>query len=329
MLVGLVASVNWAASNDTGAHPTLHGRADHHHRYRRPPPPRSPTRGTTTSASRRGSARVPPVRAAWKTYPLTVWVIGDSTAQALGQLLENHADRPPGDRGHPHRATADYAAALTRRDFYDWPAALPAHPRRAAPPRYAVVVSMGDNDRPGPPRPQAPRTYVDVGDPGLARRVHRAASPPSSASSPPRAAASTSSASPSSATPTFDSPHQPWSTARVPRPSPPPTPTSPTSTPGPSSSGDAGAYTDRLPGAGGARSVPVRNSDGIHLSLEGARWMATVVGRLDGRRLRRPGRPRGHRRLISVEPAGPRGSAGQVPANLGETLQRPVDTALQ
>ena len=43
-------------------------------------------------------------------------------------------------------------------------------------------------------------------------------------------------------------------------------------------SGEDGGYTDRLPGAGGAM-VQVRNSDGIHLSLEGARWLSRIVGR--------------------------------------------------
>ena len=44
-------------------------------------------------------------------------------------------------------------------------------------------------------------------------------------------------------------------------------------------SDDAGGYTDDLPGAGG-QLVQVRNGDGIHLSLEGARWLSKVVARV-------------------------------------------------
>jgi hypothetical protein len=214
-------------------------------------------------------ARTPPVRTVSPIAPLRLWTIGDSTAQALGRLLEANF------QGNPSvslRTIHQNSTGLTRQDFYDWPAALPALLAEGAP--DAVVVSLGDNDAQAL-QPQGSSEFVDVGSPRWIEEYSR------------RLAAFVDQLTAAGARvyvvgqpvmrdPGFDgriavvdSAYRALAAAN----------------PGITYidsrallGDDAGAYTDTLPGPGGP--VTVRNSDGIHLSLEGARWMARVVGRV-------------------------------------------------
>jgi len=216
--------------------------------------------------------RTPLVRAASETAPLRVWVLGDSTAQALGQLLENDVKDLPTVQA---RTIYKNSSGLTRQDFYDWPAALPAYLAEGAP--DAVVLSMGDNDA-QPLQPEGSTEFVDVGAPAwiteYTRRLTAFVGQLTAAGSRVYLVGQ-----PVMRDGTFDSriavvdsayravaaanPDVTYIDSRA------------------LLSDDAGGYTDRLPGAGG-QAVQVRNSDGIHLSLEGARWLAKVVGRQVG-----------------------------------------------
>lgn len=215
------------------------------------------------------AARTPPVRAASEADPLTVWVLGDSTAQALGQLLENDVKDVPSISA---RTISKNSSGLTRRDFYDWPAALPTYLAEGAP--DAVVLSLGDNDAQAL-QPEGSTTYVDVGAPAwlteYTRRLTAFVGQLTAAGSRVYLVGQ-----PVMRDGTFDariavvddayravaaaSPEVTYIDSRT------------------LLSDDAGGYTDRLPGPGG-QMTQVRNSDGIHLSLEGARWLAKVVGR--------------------------------------------------
>lgn len=214
--------------------------------------------------------REPPVRVVSEAEPLTVWTIGDSTAQALGQLLENGlADVPAVET----RTVSRTSTGLTRQDFYDWPAALPALLAEGAP--DAVVVSMGDNDAQAL-TPLGSSTFVDVPDPAwlveYQRRLTSFVEQLTAAGSRVYLVGQ-----PVMRDGTFNSRISVVDTAyrNVAAADPEITYVDSRALLG----DDSGAYTDRLPGSGG-QMVQVRNSDGIHLSLEGARWMATVVGRL-------------------------------------------------
>jgi uncharacterized protein len=214
--------------------------------------------------------REPPVRVVSEAEPLTIWTIGDSTAQALGQLLENGlAPIPAVDT----RTVSRTSTGLTRQDFYDWPAALPALLAEGAP--DAVVVSMGDNDAQAL-MPAGSTAYVDVPDPAwlveYERRLTAFVDQLTSAGSRVYLVGQ-----PVMRDGTFNSRIAVVDAAyrNVAAADPEITYVDSKALLG----DDAGAYTDRLPGAGG-QMVQVRSSDGIHLSLEGARWMATVVGRM-------------------------------------------------
>ncbi len=213
--------------------------------------------------------RTPPVRAASDAAPLTVWVIGDSTAQALGQLLENDVKDLPAIEA---RTIYKNSSGLTRKDFYDWPAALPGVLAEGAP--DAVVVSMGDNDAQAL-QPEGATNYVDVGSPEwlaeYTRRLTAFVGQLTAAGSRVYLVGQ-----PVMRDGTFDA-----RIAVVDSAYRAVAATNPDITYIDSKallSGDDGGYTDRLPGAGGA-SVQVRNSDGIHLSLEGARWLSRIVAR--------------------------------------------------
>ncbi len=213
--------------------------------------------------------RDPPVRAVSAADPLTVWTIGDSTAQALGELLASKlADRPEVRTRTIHKNST----GLTRSDFYDWPAALPGILAEGAP--DVVVVSLGDNDA-QPLVPQGATGYVEVGDPAwtaeYTRRLRTLVEQLTAAGSRVYLVGQ-----PTMRDPAFDArirvvddayravaaadPRLTYVDSRA------------------LLGDDGAAYTDELPGPGGA-TVTVRSADGIHLSLEGARWMATVVGR--------------------------------------------------
>jgi hypothetical protein len=212
--------------------------------------------------------RNPPVRAVSEADPLTVWTIGDSTAQALGQLLESNF---AGDPAVSTRTISKTSSGLTRQDFYDWPAALPAVLAEGAP--DAVVVSLGDNDA-QPLQPEGSTTFVDVGSPEwlteYSRRLSAFVDQLTAAGSRVYLVGQ-----PVMRDPTFDGriavvdrayrnladadPDITYIDSRA------------------LLGDDAGGYTDTLPDMG--QTVTVRNEDGIHLSLEGARWMAKVVGR--------------------------------------------------
>lgn len=215
------------------------------------------------------AVRTPPVRAASEAAPLTVWVLGDSTAQALGELLENDVKDMPSVSA---RTIYKNSSGLSRQDFFDWPAALPTYLAEGAP--DAVVLSMGDNDAQAL-QPEGSTTFVDVGAPAwiteysrrltafvgqltaAGSRVYLVGQPVMRNGTFDARIAVVDSAYHSVAT---ASPDVTYINSRA------------------LLSDDAGGYTDRLPGAGG-QMVQVRNSDGIHLSLEGARWLAKVVGR--------------------------------------------------
>jgi hypothetical protein len=213
--------------------------------------------------------RQPPLATVSAADPLVVWTLGDSTAQALGKLLESDLAEVP---GVDTRTVYKNSTGLTRQDFYDWPAALPAYLAQGAP--DVVVLSMGDNDAQAL-KPLGSGTFVDVGEPGwleeyqrrltgfvdqlaaAGARVYLVGQPPMR-------------------DPTFagriavvDQAYRNVAAA-----DPEVTYISSKALLG----DDRGAYTDTLPGTGGA-AVTVRDSDGIHLSLEGARWLARVVGR--------------------------------------------------
>ncbi len=213
--------------------------------------------------------RQPPIRQVSASDPLTLWVLGDSTAQALGQLLENDlADDPE----ITTRTIYKNSTGLTRQDFYDWPAALPSV--LAEGPPDAVVLSMGDNDAQAL-QPQGSDTFVDVGAPewtteyerrltafvgqmtDAGSHVYLVGQPPMRSETFNERIAVVDAAYRQVAA-DHDAVDYINSGALL--------------------ADDSGQYTDRLPGPGG--SVQVRNGDGIHLSLEGARWMALVVGRL-------------------------------------------------
>jgi len=213
--------------------------------------------------------REPPVRAVSEAEPLVVWTLGDSSAQALGQLLENGLAGVP---GVTTRTVHRNSTGLTRRDFYDWPAALPDLLAEGAP--DVVVLSMGDNDA-QPLQPEGSETYVDVGDPAwlaeyerrltafvgqltaAGSRVYLVGQP---AMRDPTFAARIAEVDRAYRAVAAADPELTYISARA------------------LLGDDSGAYTATLPGTGGAR-VTVRSDDGIHLSLEGARWLARVVGR--------------------------------------------------
>ena len=216
--------------------------------------------------------REPPLRTVSEADPLTVWVLGDSTAQALGQLFENQVKDVPGIQA---RTIYKNSTGLTRQDFYDWPAALPSYLAEGAP--DVVVLSMGDNDAQAL-QPQGSTTYVDVDSPQwlteYSRRLGGFVDQLTAAGSRVYVVGQ-----PVMRSETFnariavvDSAYRALAAA------------DPDITYVDAKAllaDDAGAYTDALPGAGGA-AVTVRNSDGIHLSVEGARWLARVVARQVG-----------------------------------------------
>ena len=214
--------------------------------------------------------RDPPIRVVSEADPLTIWTIGDSTAQALGQLLENGLAPVPASST---RTVSRTSTGLTRQDFYDWPAALPALLAEGAP--DAVVVSMGDNDAQAL-MPEGSTAYVDVPDPAwlieYERRLTAFVDQLTAAGSRVYLVGQ-----PVMRDGTFNGRIAVVDAAyrNVAAADPEITYVDSKALLG----DDAGAYTDRLPGAGG-QMVQVRSSDGIHLSLEGARWMATVVGRM-------------------------------------------------
>jgi hypothetical protein len=212
----------------------------------------------------------PPVRVVSETAPLTIWTLGDSTAQALGKLLESQlAGLPTVGTRTVHRNSS----GLARQDFYDWPAALPELLAGGAP--DAVVVSMGDNDAQALV-PLGTTTFVDVTDPDwlveYQRRLTAFVDQLTAAGSRVYLVGQ-----PVMREPTFNSRISVVDAAyrNVAAAHPEITFVDSRALLG----DDAGGYTDHLPGVGG-QPVQVRHSDGIHLSLEGARWMATVVGRL-------------------------------------------------
>lgn len=213
--------------------------------------------------------RQPPLASVSETDPLVVWTLGDSTAQALGQLLENDLGAVPGVET---RTVYKNSTGLTRQDFYDWPAALPSYLAQGAP--DVVVLSMGDNDAQAL-KPLGSGTFVDVGEPGwleeYQRRLTGFVGQLTAAGSRVYLVGQ-----PVMRDPTFaariavvDQAYRNVAAAN-----PDVTYISSRALLG----DERGAYTDTLPGTGGAV-VTVRNSDGIHLSLEGARWLARVVGR--------------------------------------------------
>ncbi len=213
--------------------------------------------------------REPPVRTVSDADPLTVWVVGDSSAQALGQLLENEVKDLPAVSA---RTIYKNSTGLTRQDFYDWPAALPGI--LAEGPPDAVVLSMGDNDA-QPLQPEGSTAYVDVDSPlwltEYSRRLTAFVAQMKAAGSRVYVVGQ-----PAMRSETFngriavvDSAYRALAAA------------DPEVTYVDAKallSNDAGGYTDTLPGAGGA-AVQVRNADGIHLSVEGARWLARIVAR--------------------------------------------------
>lgn len=246
-----------------------------------PPTEPAPTTSTTTAVIADGPrhndlslppvfpTRTPPVREVSGADPLTIWTIGDSTAQALGQLLSvNFAN----DTRVATRTVSMNSTGLTRQDFYDWPAALPALLAEGAP--DAVIVSLGDNDA-QPLQANGSSTFVGVGSPEwiaeYARRLAGFVDQLSAAGSRVYLVGQ-----PVMRDPVFndriavvDRAYRSLASAN----------------PGVTYidsrallGDDAGGYTDTLPDAG--ESVEVRNTDGVHLSLEGARWMARVVGRM-------------------------------------------------
>jgi hypothetical protein len=214
-------------------------------------------------------SREPPVRVVSPAEPLTIWTIGDSTAQALGELLQSNFGGSPTIATRTIQKTS---TGLTRQDYYDWPAALPGILAEGVP--DVAIVSMGDNDA-QPLQALGSDAFVEVGSPewiteytrrltgfvdqlvGAGSRVYLIGQP-------------------FMRDPTFnerivvvDSAYRAVAAAN----------------PGVTYvdsrallGDDAGGYTDTLPGPGG--DVQVRDTDGIHVSLEGARWMARVVGRI-------------------------------------------------
>ena len=213
--------------------------------------------------------RTPPVRAVSDADPLTLWTVGDSTAQGLGQLLAADFDDVA---TVTTRTVHRNSSGLTRADFYDWPAALPGV--LAEGPPDAIVLSMGDNDA-QPLQPEGSSTFVDVGSPEWFAEYHR------------RLEAFVTLMTdagvrvylvgqPTMRDPAFDA-----RISEVDRAYRELAAADPGLTYVDSEAllGDeAGGYTDTLPR--GDTPVQVRSDDGIHLSFEGARWMATVVGRL-------------------------------------------------
>ena len=214
--------------------------------------------------------RDPPLRAVSPAEPLTIWTIGDSTAQALGELLEvDFAGTPLVTTRTVHRNSS----GLTRADFYDWPAAIGGV--LAEGPPDAVVLSLGDNDA-QPLQPEGSPAYVEVGSPEwaaeYARRLRSFVGQITATGSRVYLVGQ-----PTMRDPGFDAriaevdrAYRELAAAD----------TALTYVDSRALLGDdAGAYTDTLPGAGG-EPVRVRSEDGVHVSLEGARWMATVVGRM-------------------------------------------------
>ena len=258
-----------------GRRPPRRPGTDHHH-ARLPPPQRPHPAPGVRRAHPAGAGRV-------RGAPLTVWVLGDSTAQALGQLLENDVAGRPVDLG-PHdpqelvRADPPGLLRLAGR------AARRTSPRARPTPwwsRWATTT----------PRPLQPE-----GSTGLRRRRRSPAwiaeytrrltafvGQLTAARQPrlPRRPAGRCATAPST-------PGSPWSTAPT-APWPPPTPTSPTSTRGRCSSDDAGGYTDRLPGAGGAMVAGAQRRR--HPPVARGRPVAGPGGRPPGRRRLRPPGP--------------------------------------
>jgi hypothetical protein len=271
VLMGLIAAVSALVSDyDTAAPPST--TVEETTTSTAPPPT------TTTLAYPRHNdldqppvfpVRTPPVRSASEAAPLTVWVVGDSTAQALGELLQNDARNVP---SITTRTVFKNSSGLTRKDFYDWPAALSEALAGGAP--DAVVISMGDNDAQAI-QPVGSSRFYEVGAPewiaeytrrlttfvgqltAAGSRVYLVGQPVMRDATFDARIAVVDSAYRSVAA---ADPNVTYVDSRA------------------LLSDDAGGYTDRLPGDGGA-AVQVRNSDGIHLSLEGARWLARIVAR--------------------------------------------------
>jgi hypothetical protein len=213
--------------------------------------------------------RATPVRVVTEAAPLTIWTIGDSTASSNGQLLESDIASNPLMQA---RTISKSSTGLTRPDYYDWNAALPVYLAEGHP--DAAVISFGANDA-QPIQTNGVGPYFEVGSPEWTTEYTRRAQ----AFVGQLTAVGTRvylTGQPVMRDPGFsermgviDKVYRAVAAAD----------------PGVEYidantflSDPAGGYTDSLPAANETR-VQVRQSDGIHLSLEGARWLARIMER--------------------------------------------------
>lgn len=213
--------------------------------------------------------RATPVRVVTEVAPLTIWTIGDSTAQSNGQLLEANVS---GDPLISARTISKSSTGLTRADFYDWNAVLSGYLADGHP--DAAVISFGANDA-QPIQTNGTGAYFEVGSPEwiteYTRRVQAFTNQLTAAGTRVYLVGQ-----PVMRDPTFS--ERMAVIDRVYRSVAAADPAVEYMDSNTFLTDPAGGYTDSLPTAtdGTAR---IRNSDGIHLALEGARWLSRIIER--------------------------------------------------
>jgi hypothetical protein len=237
----------------------------------------APTTTTTFAFPRANSLAEPPVfglratpvRVITEVAPLTIWTIGDSTAQSNGQLLEANV---AGDPLVKTRTISKSSTGLTRADYYDWNAALPEFLAEGHP--DAAVISFGANDA-QPIQTNGVGPYFEVGTPEwtteYTRRVQTFVNQLTAVGTRVYLVGQ-----PVMRDPTFS--ERMGVIDKVYRAVAAADPAVEYVDSNTFLTDPTGAYADSLPGAGGA-TMQIRNSDGVHLALEGARWLSRIIER--------------------------------------------------
>jgi uncharacterized protein len=213
--------------------------------------------------------RATPVRVVTEAAPLTIWTVGDSTALSNGQLLEADIADDPLIRA---RTISKSSTGLTRADYFDWNAAMTGYLAEAIP--DAAVISFGANDA-QPIQANGIGPYFEVGTPEwiaeYTRRVQVFCNLLTSAGTRVYLVGQ-----PVMRDPSFS--ERMAVIDRVDRAVAAADPNVEYIDANTFLSGPTGAYTDTLPAADDGTAT-IRSADGVHLALEGARWLSRIMER--------------------------------------------------